>query len=91
MPSPHTQQELAFRDTLATILNNMARHDWAELIRFAVYFHVDDEGDETPLFAVQLNERIVHAAQALQAEGVAWPSRFDDLATRLSARIPELQ
>lgn len=73
------------------MLNAMSWRSWDELARGAPYFHLDEDGDgEDALFAIQLNERIAHAAAAVKADGAAWPGSFEDLAARLAAKIPEL-
>jgi hypothetical protein len=87
--TPHTDKELVFRDNLATMLNRMPyQRGWDGLIEFAQRFHIDLE-DES-MFEIQLNERIMHAAQELKSEGAAWPTDFEKLASLIASKIPEL-
>jgi hypothetical protein len=92
MSSPHSAKELAFRDTLASMLNTMSsEHSWANLARYAAYFHVDLDEEAEAEFAVQLNERIAQAAQALATANAAWPDDFEDMAAQVAGKIPELR
>lgn len=86
--SPHTPAMLAFRDLLATVLNQLPEKNWAALAQYMRFFHVDLE-DETE-FAIALTERITHAAEALQQEGAPWPADFETISQLVAGKIPEL-